>query len=101
MRQFEQKHKPRELKGIVMLVLTRKRSEMIQIGDDIRIKVIRTATGHVKLGIEAPDHVRVLRAELVGTPPVVKTVHRLQPGDFKARGTTSCLSDQYPHPHIA
>ena len=54
--QFEPKSKPRELKGIVMLVLTRKRSEMIQIGDDIRIKVIRTASGHVKLGIEAPDH---------------------------------------------
>lgn len=84
-----------------MLVLTRKRSEMIQIGDDIRIKVIRTASGHVKLGIEAPDHVRVLRAELVGTPPTVKAVHRLEPVTRQPRETASCLSDQYPHPHIA
>ena len=83
-----------------MLVLTRKRSEMIQIGDDIRIKVIRTASGHVKLGIEAPADVRVLRAELVGTPPAVKSVRHLEPGDRDFCAATSCLSDQYPHPHI-
>jgi len=47
-----------------MLVLTRKRSEMIQIGDNILIKVIRTGRSAVKIGIEAPANVRVLRAEL-------------------------------------
>jgi carbon storage regulator CsrA len=47
-----------------MLVLTRKRSESIRIGNDIVIKVIQTGRGTVKLGIEAPAHVRVLRAEL-------------------------------------
>ncbi|MAT13927.1 MAG: carbon storage regulator [Planctomyces sp.] len=47
-----------------MLVLTRKKSEMIQIGENIVVKVIRTGKGHVKLGIEAPADVRVLRAEL-------------------------------------
>src|SRR3989304_616610 len=51
-------------KGIEMLVLTRKRSEMIQIGDNILIKVIRTGRSAVKIGIEAPANVRVLRAEL-------------------------------------
>lgn len=47
-----------------MLVLTRKKSEMIRIGQDIVIKVIRTGRGSVKIGIQAPEHVRVLRAEL-------------------------------------
>lgn len=47
-----------------MLVLTRKRAESIKIGNDIVIKVIQTSRGTVKLGIEAPAHVRVLRAEL-------------------------------------
>jgi carbon storage regulator len=51
-----------------MLVLTRKRSEMIQIGDSVVIKVIETGNRSVKIGIEAPDNVRVLRAELFGTP---------------------------------
>jgi carbon storage regulator len=52
----------------IMLVLTRKRTEMIKIGDDIVIKVIQTGRGSVKIGIEAPAHVRVLRAELAEYP---------------------------------
>lgn len=51
-----------------MLVLTRKRSEMIQIGENIIIKVIEMSPRWVKIGIEAPDDVRVLRAELFGKP---------------------------------
>lgn len=51
-----------------MLVLTRKRAEMIKIGDDIVIKVIQTGRGSVKIGIEAPANVRVLRAELAEYP---------------------------------
>jgi carbon storage regulator len=47
-----------------MLVLTRKKSETIQIGDDIVIKVIQTGRGAIKLGIEAPADVRVLRGEV-------------------------------------
>ena len=47
-----------------MLVLTRKRFESIRIGSDVFIKVIRTGRSTVKLGIEAPDHVRILRGEL-------------------------------------
>lgn len=47
-----------------MLVLTRKKDEMIQIGDSIVIKVIACGRGKVKLGIEAPASVRVLRGEL-------------------------------------
>ena len=39
---------------LTMLVLTRKKNEMIQIGNDIVIKVISTGRGKVKLGIEAP-----------------------------------------------
>ena len=46
-----------------MLVLTRKKDEMIQIGDSIVIKVIATGRGKCKLGIEAPKDVRVLRGE--------------------------------------
>ena len=51
-----------------MLVLTRKRFEMIQIGDDVVIKVFEMNNHWVKIGIEAPDEVRVVRAELFGKP---------------------------------
>jgi carbon storage regulator len=47
-----------------MLVLTRKCSEVIRIGDEIVVKVIQTGRNTVKIGIEAPAHVRVLRGEL-------------------------------------
>ncbi|QDT38177.1 carbon storage regulator [Stratiformator vulcanicus] len=47
-----------------MLVLTRKQAETIQIGDNVTIKVIRTGKGSVKIGIDAPSDIRVLRGEL-------------------------------------
>lgn len=47
-----------------MLVLTRKRDETIKIGSNIVIRVIKTGKGSVKLGIEAPDSVRVQRGEI-------------------------------------
>lgn len=52
-----------------MLILTRKRMDEIKIGQDIVIRVIHTGKGTVKLGIEAPEGVRILRAELTEFPP--------------------------------
>lgn len=46
-----------------MLVLSRKPAEAIKIGDDILIKVIAIRGGQVKLGIEAPQGIRVMRTE--------------------------------------
>ncbi len=48
-----------------MLVLTRKQSQMIQIGDNIIVKVIQTGKGTVKIGIEAPTDVRIVRGEIL------------------------------------
>ena len=47
-----------------MLVLTRKSQEKIRIGDDIVVTVLRTKGNTVRLGIEAPHDVRVLRGEI-------------------------------------
>ena len=55
-----------------MLVLTRKRDEEIRIGNDIVIRVIKTGSGKVRLGIEAPASVRVVRGEIV-LPEVIET----------------------------
>jgi carbon storage regulator len=48
-----------------MLVLTRKQSEKIRIGNDITITVLKMKGKAVRLGIEAPAHINVLRGELV------------------------------------
>ena len=48
-----------------MLVLTRKLMEKLFIGDDICVTIVRIEGGQVRLGIEAPRDVSVVRAELV------------------------------------
>ncbi|MBP3959367.1 carbon storage regulator [Gemmata sp. G18] len=47
-----------------MLVLTRRPGESIIIAGDIKITVVNVGPGRVKLGIEAPSHVRVDRQEI-------------------------------------
>jgi carbon storage regulator len=47
-----------------MLVLTRKVGEKFRIGDDIYVTVVRIADGSIRLGIDAPPDVSILRAEL-------------------------------------
>ena len=47
-----------------MLVLTRKQDEEIKIGHDIVIRVTKIKHGSVRIGIEAPASVRVLRGEV-------------------------------------
>jgi carbon storage regulator len=47
-----------------MLVLSRKISEKIHIGNDVTIEVRRVAGNRVTLAVEAPRDVRILRGEL-------------------------------------
>ena len=47
-----------------MLVLTRKASQVIKLGTDITITVVRTSQGSVRLGIDAPPDIRILRGDL-------------------------------------
>ncbi len=79
-----------------MLVLTRKCSEMIQIGEDIVIKIIKTGRTTVKIGIEAPKNVRVVRGEIaphmhvtVEGPHCPESVH-LSTGDSDHQRQPAC-----------
>lgn len=47
-----------------MLVLSRKESQRIRLGDEIVITVLRLGGEKVRLGIEAPKDMLVLRDEL-------------------------------------
>ncbi|MFN8709821.1 MAG: carbon storage regulator [Planctomyces sp.] len=74
-----------------MLVLTRKAGETIRISENIVIKVIRTGKGAVKIGIEAPSDVRVMRGELLPESKV-------EPAPaIPAAIVGRVISDQYPH----
>ena len=58
-----------------MLVLSRKSGESVQLGGaagEIVIKVIDLGGGRVRLGIEAPKSVTIVRSELGPRPPVTR-----------------------------
>ncbi len=48
-----------------MLVLSRKLDDTIIIGDQIEVKVVSIRGGVVRLGISAPESVKILRSEIV------------------------------------
>ena len=58
-----------------MLVLTRNVGETIEMPElGIVVTILSVRGGVVKLGVEAPKDMKVLRGELVGTEPRLKTV---------------------------
>lgn len=47
-----------------MLVLSRKLSQRFRVGPDIQITIVKIDRNSVRIGIEAPDGVRICREEL-------------------------------------
>ena len=47
-----------------MLILSRRETESICLGDDIEITVVAVGSDKVRIGVKAPPEVRVLRGEL-------------------------------------
>ena len=52
-----------------MLVLSRREGQRIVIGPDIVITIVTTGPNTVRIGIDAPKEIEILRAELKGTKP--------------------------------
>ena len=51
-----------------MLVLSRKTGERIMIGDQVTITVVRIGPNNVRIGIEAPRDMNIVREELCPNP---------------------------------
>lgn len=47
-----------------MLVLSRKQGESIRINDNITVKIVNVGQGRVRIAIDAPSNVTILRQEL-------------------------------------
>jgi len=56
-----------------MLVLTRKPTQQIRVGDAIIITVVRVEGNKVRIGIEAPLDVPIMRGEIAASEPVEPT----------------------------
>lgn len=67
-----------------MLVLSRKKDQSILIGDSIVIKILKTEHGHIKIGIDAPTELKILRQELLNGE-VSKQPHVTQTAIFLRR----------------
>jgi len=47
-----------------MLILSRRESERVYLGDDIVLTIVRVNGDKVRIGVEAPANVKILRTEL-------------------------------------
>jgi carbon storage regulator len=72
-----------------MLILGRKQGEKLYIADNIRITVLGIRGNVVKLGIEAPRGVHVLRAELQRSIPAIPTVAQFRASTLDASADAS------------
>jgi carbon storage regulator CsrA len=73
-----------------MLVLSRKETERVVIGDDIVITIVRVAGSKVRIGIEAPRGVSIRREELAP----VKANASEQPTKVGFRGLDSTVESE-------
>jgi len=78
-----------------MLVLSRKIGEEVVIGSTIRVVVLKVAGGRVKLGIRAPEDVRICRQELSRREPrrASTSPEGTSPLDAERNGQTCMIND--------
>lgn len=70
-----------------MLVLSRKVGEKLIIGNEISIELVRIQGNRIALGLSAPAHIKILRAELESQDAITEEPAK-EPG--KQSGATSC-----------
>lgn len=68
-----------------MLILTRKVGQGFMIGQDVEITITEISGDKVRVGIEAPKQIKVLRRELCETMKEnLDAVHRADTGNLRA-----------------
>jgi carbon storage regulator len=67
-----------------VLVLTRKPGQRIEIDGSITCVVLGVDGGRVRIGLEAPARVPIVRQELTAGPAAIR------PGTAKPKGVRSC-----------
>ena len=72
-----------------MLVLTRKNQEQIRIGDNITISILKIKGNTVRVGIEAPRDIRVVRGELPTFEAMEQFDVEIEPAPVEASGDGS------------
>ena len=71
-----------------MLVLSRKQSQKIRIGENVTVTVVKIDKNAVRIGIDAPDEVSVCREELLDDARVPHHGHDTEARDRQGELTT-------------
>ncbi|MGN0599207.1 MAG: carbon storage regulator [Oscillospiraceae bacterium] len=50
-----------------MLVVSRKKDESIIIGENIKVTIVEIAKDRIRIGVDAPESVKIVRSELYDT----------------------------------
>ncbi len=69
-----------------MLVLTRRIGEQIQIGEHVVVTVVKLAGGGVRLGIQAPSEMTIMRGEVAAAEADADSI-QLPPSPSVDQGT--------------
>lgn len=77
-----------------MLVLTRKHQEQIRIGDNITVTILKVKGSAVRIGIEAPRDIRVIRGEL----PTFESMEKVEVPQPDANQSASIGSEHLGDP---
>lgn len=77
-----------------MLILQRREQQALLIGDDVRVVVLKTDGGGVRLGIEAPAEVTILREEIVDEVMAENLLASRRAGDITVPGRPSPPPDE-------
>ena len=75
-----------------MLVLSRKSNQSIVIDSDITVTVLETHGKRVRIGIEAPNDVKIIRAELEQSPRPIRSAISSPVIDEPSRDTNRTIS---------
>jgi carbon storage regulator len=74
-----------------MLVLTRREREVIHIGPDVTISVVRVSGDKVRIGIEAPDSVKIFRGEVLEREKQKEEAMKVSSGEVKLASAMACV----------
>jgi carbon storage regulator len=65
-----------------MLILSRRESERVYLGEDIVLTIVRVNGDKVRIGVEAPPNIKILRTELeIAAPDTAKLQNLLRRDD--------------------
>jgi carbon storage regulator CsrA len=84
-----------------MLVLTRKNQERIHIGDNVTITIVRVQGNTVRVGIEAPGDVRIVRGEVAARDQVELAVAEAETPAARPRDGIVAIKRQPPLARMA